>query len=147
MGWQISMGLGDSTQALSYAEQLFQITKRPDALALEARSMLAAARSTDAMVVIDHALLTLDPSPPLSSELYFLRSRAGSANPLTDLRTALIENPDNGEALSAMADILADQKEFRKALEYAKHASELDPDNAALAQRAAEMSKLAQAGQ
>jgi cytochrome c-type biogenesis protein CcmH/NrfG len=109
--------------------------------------MLASDRPADAMVVIDHALLAMDPLPPLASELHFLRSRAGSADPLLDLRTALRENPDNGEALAAIAEVLAGQKDYRKAAEYLKRASTLAPDNAALAQRAAELSKLAEAAQ
>ncbi|MGO9311042.1 MAG: tetratricopeptide repeat protein, partial [Spirochaetia bacterium] len=146
LGWQISTGVGDSAQALSFAVLLFHRTGNPDALGLEARSMLAAGRPTDALVVIDHVLLAMDPSPPLASELHFLRSRAGSADALLDLRTALKENPDNAEALSAIAEVLAGQKDFRKASEYAKRASVLSPGNAALAQKAAEMSKLADAG-
>lgn len=146
LGWQISTGLGDNAQALAFAAQLFQMTRNTDALALEARSMLAAGRPSGALVVIDHALLAMDPSPPSASELHFLRSRAGSADPLLELRTALRENPDNAEALSAIAEVLAGQRDFRKAMEYAKRASALSPGNAALAQKAAEMSKLAEAG-
>jgi tetratricopeptide (TPR) repeat protein len=116
-----------------------------EALALEARSMLAIGRPADAIVVIDHALIAMDAQPPLASELHFLRSRSGSADPLLDLRTALRENPDNGEALAAIADVLAGQKDYRKAMEYAKRASALSPDNAALAQKAGELSKLAAA--
>jgi tetratricopeptide (TPR) repeat protein len=147
LGWQIFTGLGDHAQALEYAQSLLRLTEGADALALEARSMLASDRPADAMVVIDHALLAMDPLPPLASELHFLRSRAGSADPLLDLRTALRENPDNGEALAAIAEVLAGQKDYRKAAEYLKRASTLAPDNAALAQRAAELSKLAEAAQ
>jgi tetratricopeptide (TPR) repeat protein len=147
LGWQISNGLGDHAQALAFALQLFRMTKTADALALEARSMLAAVRPADAMVVIDHALLAMDPPPPLASELHYLRSQAGSADPLFDLRAALRENPDNAEALSAIADFLAAQKDYRKAMEYAKRASTLAPNNAALAQKARELSRLAAAAQ
>jgi tetratricopeptide (TPR) repeat protein len=147
LGWQISTGLGDNAQGLAFAARLFQKTKDGGALALEARSMLGAGRPADAMVVIDHVLLSMEPQPPLASELHFLRSRAGSADPLLDLRTALRENPDNGEALAAIAEVLAGQKDYRKAMEYAKRASALAPDNAALSQRAGELSRLAEAGQ
>jgi tetratricopeptide (TPR) repeat protein len=109
--------------------------------------MLATGRPADALVVIDHGLLAMDPPPPLASELHFLRSQAGSADPLLDLRTALRENPDNAEALAAIADVLAGQKDYRKAMEYAKRASALAPDNAALARKARELSKLAAAEQ
>ena len=89
----------------------------------------------------------MDPAPPLSSELHFLRSQAGSDDPLLDLRTSLKENPDNFEALAAIADVLAGQKDYRKAMEYAKRASALAPGNAALAQKALELARLADAAQ
>lgn len=147
LGWEISTGLGDHAQALASALLLFRMTRSVEALALEARSMLATGRPADALVVIDHGLLAMDPPPPLASELHFLRSQAGSADPLLDLRTALRENPDNAEALAAIADVLAGQKDYRKAMEYAKRASALAPDNAALARKARELSKLAAAEQ
>jgi tetratricopeptide (TPR) repeat protein len=123
------------------------MTKNPDALALEARSMLATGRPANAKVVIDHVLGAMEPEPQLASDLHFLRSQAGSEDPLFDLRTALKENPDNSEALAAIADALARQKDYRKAAEYAKRASALAPDNASLAQKAGELSKLAAAAQ
>ncbi len=146
LGWRIFTGLGDHAQAMSLASTLFEMTHDPKALALEARSMLAAERPADALIVIDHVLLAMNPSPAFASELHFLRSRAGSADPLLDLRSALREDPDNGEALSSIAEVLAGRKDYRKAMEYAKRASALAPEDAALAQRAAEMSKLAETG-
>jgi tetratricopeptide (TPR) repeat protein len=147
LGWRISTGLGDHVTALATALRLFQMTKNPDALALEARSMLATGRPANAKVVIDHVLGAMEPEPQLASDLHFLRSQAGSEDPLFDLRTALKENPDNSEALAAIADALARQKDYRKAAEYAKRASALAPDNASLAQKAGELSKLAAAAQ
>jgi tetratricopeptide (TPR) repeat protein len=144
LAWQIFTGLGDHVQALASAVQLFHMTNSVEALVLEARSMLAAGRAADAMIVIDHILLAMDPPPLLASELHYLRSRAGSADPLVDLRNALNENPDNQEALSAIAELLAGHKEYRKAMEYARRASMLAPENTVLARRAAEISKLAE---
>ena len=147
VSWRISTGLGDHVQAKATALQLFQMTKNPDALALEARSMLAAGRRADARLVIDHVLGAMDPPPSQASELHFLHSQAGSDDPLFDLRTALKENPDNGEALAAITDVLAARKDYRKAMEYAKRASAMAPGNAALAQKAIELAKLADAAQ
>ena len=147
LGWQISTGLGDNDQALEYAHKFFRATRSADARALEARSMLAAGRLPDAMATIDNALLSAAPMPERASELHYLRSQAGSADPLLDLRTALKENPDNMEALAAIADALAGQKDYRKAMEYAKRAAALAPDNPALAQRAEDLEKLVPPGQ
>lgn len=143
LSWRVATQQGAHDQALAAATRLFQATGAPDALALEARSMISAGRPADARVVIDHALATQDPAPVLASELHTLRSRAASADPLSDLRTALRENPDNVEALDAISDALAAQKDYRKAAEYEKRASALEPANAALAQKAAGLARQA----
>ncbi len=147
LGWKIATGLGDDVLALSYAQNLLRATQSADAIALEARSMMPAGRRADAMVAIDHALLAMAPSPQQASELHYLRSQAGSADPLLDLRTALRENPDNAEALTAIADVLAGQKDYRKATEYAKRAAALVPGDSALARRANDLQKLVPAEQ
>jgi tetratricopeptide (TPR) repeat protein len=64
-----------------------------------------------------------------------------------DLRSALREDPDSLEALLAISDLLAKQREYRKAMEYAKRAAELSPGSAAIAQKAADLEKLAASGQ
>jgi tetratricopeptide (TPR) repeat protein len=145
LAWLISNGLGDHAQAEATALRLFQVAKEPGALAMEARSMLASGRPEKARLVIDHVLGTMDPAPRLSSDLHFLRSQSGSEDPLRDLRTALKENPDNGEALAAIADVLAGQKDYRNGMEYAKRAAAMAPDNASLAQKARELARLAAA--
>ncbi|HTO22199.1 MAG TPA: tetratricopeptide repeat protein, partial [Spirochaetia bacterium] len=143
LSWRVATAQGAHDKALAAAEQLFQLTDSVEALALEARSMIAAGRAADARVVIDHALGTQGPTPALASELHALRARAGSADPLSDLRTALRENPDNVEALDAISDALAAQKDYRKAMEYARRASALDPTNATLARKAAVLARQA----
>jgi len=143
LSWKVDSAQGAHDKALAVAVQLFQLTDSADALALEARSMIAAGRGADARVVIDHALDARDPGPALASELHTLRAQSGSADPLSDLRTALRENPDNVEALSAISDALAAQNDYRKAMEYARRASALDPTDAALAQKAAALARQA----
>jgi len=145
LAWKVATARGDHEKALAEAKRLFEATGSVDvdALALEARSMIAAGRPAQAMVVIDHALLAMRPTPPQASEMHYLRSRAGSDDPLRDVRTALRENPDNIEALEAISDSLAAQKDYRKAAEYARRASILDPADAALAKKARDLAKLA----
>ena len=109
--------------------------------------MIAILRLPGALAAIDHALLVMAPSPEQASELHYLRSQAGSADPLQDLRAALKENPDNAEALTAIADVLARQNEYRKAAEYAKRAAALAPYDSALAQKAQDLQKLVPSGQ
>jgi len=143
LAWKVATARGDHEKALEEARRLFASTGTVDALALEARSMIGAGRPAQAMVVIDHALLAMQPTAPQASEMHYLRSRAGSDDPLRDVRTALRENPDNLEALEAISDSLAAQKDYRKAAEYSRRASVLDPANADLAKKAGDLAKLA----
>jgi tetratricopeptide (TPR) repeat protein len=143
LAWRISTGQGDHARALLIAQRLFRVTGDPHAQALQVRSLIAADRPRDALVIIDHLLLAAAPAPELASELHYLRSTAGSEDPIRDLRSALVENPDNTEALAAIADSLAAQKDYRKAMEYARRAAALSPADAALAQKAADLQKLA----
>ena len=147
LGWKIATGLGDNDLALYFAGELVKATQTVDAIALEARSMLAAGQRAEAMVAVDHALLAMSPAAGQASELHYIRSQAGSADPLQDLRTALRENPDNVEALAAIAELLAGQKDYRKAAEYARRAAALVPGDAELARKAEDLQKLVPAGQ
>jgi tetratricopeptide (TPR) repeat protein/predicted small lipoprotein YifL len=147
LGWKIATALGDNDLALYFAQELVKAAPAVDAIALEARSMLAAGRHAEAMVAVDHALLAMSPAPVQASDLHYIRSQAGSPDALQDLRTALRENPDNAEALAAIADVLAGQKNYRKAAEYARRAAALVPGDPALARKAEDLQKLVPAGQ
>jgi len=142
LAWRIDTNLDNHERALQTAERLFTVAHDPHALALESRSLLALGRPSDALRVIDRVLAT-QPAAPLASELHYLRSRASSDDPLRDLRSALVENPDNVEALGAMADSLAAQKDYRKAAEYARRAAFVSGD-AALARKAEDLERLAE---
>jgi tetratricopeptide (TPR) repeat protein len=146
-GWEAATGLGDHTKAIAYAQTLERKTGGPAPLALEARSMVSAGQPEKARVVIDHALGAMEPEPALRAELYAIRSTAASEDPQRDLRSALMEDADNVDALVGMSDHLGSQKEYRKALGYAKRAAELSPDNAAIAQRVADLQDRAETGE
>ncbi len=146
LGWQTASNLGDHALAITYAQALERVTPGAQPLALEARSMAAAGRGPEALQVVTKALTIAD-TPALRSELYVIRSTAGSADPLRDLRSALLEDQNSVEALLAMSDLLAKQQEYRKAMEYAKRAAGLSPGNAGITQRAADLERLAESGQ
>jgi tetratricopeptide (TPR) repeat protein len=129
-GWQAATGLGNHDKAIAFAQVLEKRTGAAPALALEARSMIAAGQPDKARGVIDHALRAMETTPALRAELYVIRSMAASEDPQRDLRSALLEDADNLEALVGMSTMLESQKEYRKALAYAKHAADLSPDNA-----------------
>ena len=84
-------------------------------------------------------------TPELRSMLLAIRAVSGSADPLSDLRQALLDNPENVLALTAMADLLAAQGDMRKAAEYAHEASVLDPQNTVLGRKAADFEARASA--
>jgi tetratricopeptide (TPR) repeat protein len=142
MGWQTASGMGDQTLAVTYAQALARVTPGAEPLVLEARSMVAAGRGSEAMQVVTQAMTVAD-TPSLRGQLYVIRSTAGSTDPLRDLRSALLEDPDNVEALIAISDILARQQDYRKAMEYAKRAAGLSPENPGIRQKAADLEKLA----
>ena len=101
-------------------------------------------RPAQALLLIDRALLSVDAEPSLKSQLLVIRSTAGSADPVHDLRAALLEDPRNIAALVGLSDALAKGHEYRKAMEYAKQASALSPGNASLAQKVIELGKLSE---
>ena len=138
LGWRASEALGSHDQALVWARELGSKGAPVTAVGLEAQSLLAAGRQADALAAVDRGLTVAD-TPEEKSALLAIRALAGSADPLSDLRQALMDNPDNQPALVEMADILAAQGEVRKAALYAHQASILDPRDAALAQKAADL--------
>jgi tetratricopeptide (TPR) repeat protein len=146
LGWQTASSMGDHALAITYAEALARVTPGAQPLVLKARSMVAAGRASEAMQVVTQAMAVAD-TPALRGELYVIRSTAGSADPLRDLRSALLEDPNSVEALLAISDLLAKQKEYRKAMEYAKRALGLSPENPGIKQRALDLERLAESGQ
>jgi tetratricopeptide (TPR) repeat protein len=144
LGWQVATALGEHARAIQYAQQLEVRAGGPGALALQARSLIAMERPAQALLLIDHALLAMDPPPVMKARLLVIRSAAGSEDPVHDLRAALLEDPKSVPALVGLSDALAKAHDYRKALEYAKLASALSPGNASLAQKVIDLGKLAQ---
>jgi tetratricopeptide (TPR) repeat protein len=132
--WQAATARGDFGQAVEFARQLGQKAPGPDVTSMEARSLIAADRGSEALALIDSALGT-STDGAARSELYLLRSRAGSASPADDLRLSLRESPDNVAALAALADLLVSEQDYRKALEYARRAAALSPADSSMTGR------------
>jgi hypothetical protein len=139
----VATGRNDHEQAIARAQRLELLTGGAHPLALEARSMVAAGRPAQAMLVVDHALLAMEAAPAVRADLFVIRSTAGSDDPLRDLRAALLEDLDNIEALVGISALLANEHEYRKAMGYARRAAALSPGNASLAQKAIELEKFA----
>jgi tetratricopeptide (TPR) repeat protein len=143
LGWKVATNLNDHVQAIARAQRLGSLTGGAHPLALEARSMVSAGRPAQAMKLVDHALLNVEAPPAVRADLLVIRSTAGSDDPLRDLRSALLEDPDNLEALVGISARLADQQEYRKAMGYARRAAAISPDNASLAEKVSELETLA----
>jgi len=146
LGWQTASRMGDQSLAITYAQALARVTPGAEPLILEAKSMVAAGRSAEATRVVTQAMAVAD-TPALRAELYVLQSAAGSSDPLHDLRSALLEDPDNVDALLAISDLMAKQQDYRKAMEYAKRAAGLSPENPGIRQKAADLERLAASAQ
>jgi len=82
-------------------------------------------------------------SSALRSSLFYLQSRLarGDEAALPLLRSALMENADNPEALAALSDIHLRRKDYPKARFYLKQALALSPDDPELLRRQAELDK------
>lgn len=146
LGWQTEEGTGNHDQAILFARALGVQGQAAEAVERETRSLLAAGRADDALALAEKGIAAA-PTPVARSTLRVLRAAAGSPDPLADLRQALLDNPDNVEALMAMADLLAGQGELQKAADYARYAAGLAPEDKDLAARAAGLAAKAAAGQ
>ncbi|MGO8693562.1 MAG: tetratricopeptide repeat protein [Rectinemataceae bacterium] len=132
---------GDWGAALAYAETWRR--ERPDSNdATEAylRALVGEGNDKAAQDLIAR-LLPGATSSPFRSILYYLQSRMQKSDEaaLSLLRSALIENADNPEALAAMYDILFRRKDLNRARFYLKQALTLDPGNPDLLRRQAEL--------
>lgn len=135
MAYQVSANLGDHEQALLYAEQLSRAREGTGPVILMIRSQIATGRTADAVGNIAR-LLAGSSDPALRSELLYLKAltdREDKEAQLRDLRSSLLEEPDNLEALLAIADAFTRRADYRLALIYLRRAVQLRPDDVGLA--------------
>jgi tetratricopeptide (TPR) repeat protein len=84
-------------------------------------------------------------SSSLRAVIYILQSRLQKSDDaaLGLLRSALVENADNAEALAAVSDIQMRRKDYAKARFYLKQAIAIDPDNPELEAQQSQLDALA----
>jgi tetratricopeptide (TPR) repeat protein len=127
--------LEDDAQALYYAESLYRSYPSEASLVVYARSLLDAGEAEQAAGVVDRGLQEAQ-SAEARSSLYTLKALlvkdSSQEQSLKLLRDALMIDPDNLEAILAIADAYRKQGELRKASLYLKRAVELDPENSSL---------------
>ena len=133
LAYRVFSSLGDNRQALEYAEKLYRLRASGSSLPLYARSLLESERKDEAPALIQKGLEE-EKDPRVRSELLFLK--AGLApdrgEALRTLHAALLENPDNPEALLALADIYIRLQDYRRARLFLKRAVDLEPDRPGL---------------
>ena len=132
---------GNWSASLSYSEAWHR--ERPeseDATEAYLRALVGTGNEKTAQDMIAR-LLPSNASSSFRSVLYYLQSRMQKSDDaaLALLRSALIENADNPEALAAMYDILARRKDWNRARFYLRQAITLDPGNPDLLRRQAEL--------
>ena len=124
--WQLE----DSSQALFYAEKLYQETDFDVSWPIYATALHVVGRRQDAQIVIDDGLQhTLE--KPVRSELLLLKARdvEDTLLRLRYLQKSLLANPDSRETLVLISRLYLQQEQPRKAVIYLKRALTLDPDN------------------
>ena len=140
----VERGLGNSTRAITYARELYdRDTRNDDGIAAYISALIDLNRREEASRLIAQRLAAL-PGGAEKSRYLFLRSRIGANEEavMTDLSSALFENPRNLSALIAMFEIYHTRKDSRRAVYYLKQALAIAPGNPRLRRYEAEYTGL-----
>jgi tetratricopeptide (TPR) repeat protein len=128
---------GSAKASLDYSSVWYKSEPRSDAAAEAYLRALVESGDERAAQDAIARLLPGTSSSPLRSVLYFLQSKLQKSDEaaLTLLRSALVENADNPEALAAVSDIQLRRKDYAKARFYLKQAIATDPNDPELEAR------------
>ncbi|MDR1096228.1 MAG: tetratricopeptide repeat protein [Spirochaetaceae bacterium] len=130
----IKTGLGDHAAALSFARKAAEVFPDDEDARLNLIGMLAKsdvrAERDEGASMINTALLTLK-NAVTRSRAYFYRSilRASEEDAINDLRTSLLEDPRNVDALLGLITIYDKRKDSRRATFYLQQALVLAPND------------------
>jgi len=127
---QAYLGAGQATRAVSIARSLYQDDVRTDTLTgLYLQALIATGETGIARALIDDRMPTA--SSALKSVLFYHESRMISDpdRQLSVLRSSLLADPRNGDALFAMYQWYFDRGDYRKAQYYLKQVIALEPRN------------------
>ncbi len=124
-------------RALEYASEWYKASPGSEAAAEAYLRCLVDAGSDKAAQELIARILPGTIAQPYRSTLYYLQSRLQKSDEaaLTLLRSALVENADNSEALAAVYDIQVRRKDYAKARFYLKQAIAISPDDPELEER------------
>lgn len=140
---RICMELGKKDEAWNLASALYRDHPNDeDVLQMYITVLSGTGRTTQALSMINS--LVNDASPKMKSFLYYRKSfiDAGREESLSDLRSSLIANPRNSDALLRMYQIYFERKDYRKAQYYLKQVVALNPNDAAIRKLNDELTRL-----
>jgi tetratricopeptide (TPR) repeat protein len=140
-----ALGAKRTDFALRWAEEwMASDPASDDAVASYVRALVDVGNSAEAMARIKERLAG-KASPKARSLLLFYRSRL-QKDPeaaLSDLRSSLLEDPANMEALLAMFDLSFAQKDYKKARFYLRQAQSVSPADESVVRRQASLEGVA----
>lgn len=126
---QICLALKYNDEAWRYASSLYSSdTEDPDNVRVYIDVMIKTGRTGNATRMIN-SLLNSSPSAEMKSFLFYERSFLQSSDTasLSDLRSSLIANPRNSDALFRMYEIYFERRDYRKAQYYLRQVLSLNP--------------------
>lgn len=128
---RICLVLGYNDEAWKNASYVYnKYGNEPLAIQIYIETMIKTGRGANASRLIT-SLLNQNPSSSMKSFLFYERSFLSSneASILSDLRSALIANPRNSDALYRMYRIYYNRRDYKKAQYYLKQVIALNPNN------------------
>lgn len=140
---KICLELGKKDEAWNLVSPLYRENPADeDVLQMYILVLARTDRTGQALSLIDSLLPNA--SARMKSFLYYRRSYLEGAEDasLSDLRSSLIANPRNSDALFRLYQIYYNRKDYRKAQYYLKQVVALDPNNASVRKLNDDLSKL-----
>lgn len=127
----ICLAISRNTEAWNLAQELYRAYPSDvEVLRSYISVLVQTGRTSDALALINANINTSDAD--LRSFMYYRRSflRGSQDDQLADLRSSLIANPRNNDALFRLYQIYFNQREYRRAQYYLRQVVALNPDNA-----------------
>lgn len=129
----ICIKLGKRTEAYDYAKKM--LDKNPDNEEILQAYILAYSKSGNRDEVFKYidSLLT-NASPKMKSYLYYTRSflQLTEDSSLADLRSSLISNPRNSDALFRLYEVYYQKEDYRKAQYYLRQVVAINPNDSSV---------------
>jgi predicted Zn-dependent protease len=142
LAYKLAAASGDKASREKYARALYEGDPANEGYSLEWIGILIEKGETAKAQELIAKALAGKGSAKYRSALFFYKSRLDSNDEqaMNDLRTSLLENPQNFDAILAMYDLYYKTKDYRKAQYYLKQALALDPAAPGLATRQQQLS-------